>query len=147
MRGDIGWVVLCRSSSMRGGIYSKKTQDDALLFWAEAPRLTRSPSSPDGRQRSLRAVTSVRLSNASIKIVTFRIWWKGLHHPNRHTRHGFKPCQHKPAIDPAVENLAINSVAPRLLGTRVCKSSLDFSSTRGDPGACFAQGACFAPGA
>ena len=32
MRGDPAWVVLCRSSSMRGGIYSKKTQDDALFF-------------------------------------------------------------------------------------------------------------------
>ena len=32
--------------------------------------------------------------------------------------------------DPAVENLAINSVAPRLLGTSVCKTSLDFSSMR-----------------
>ena len=29
--------------------------------------------------------------------------------------------------DPAVDNLAINSVAPRLLGTCVCKTSLDFS--------------------
>ena len=36
--------------------------------------------------------------------------------------------------DPAVDNLAINSVAPRLLGTSVCKTSLDFSSMRGDPG-------------
>ena len=32
MRGDPGWVVLCRSSSMRGGIYSKKTQDDAFFL-------------------------------------------------------------------------------------------------------------------